>query len=246
MSQRQSYSDIMASSQGTRHGGQSGHSAWRAVSYSACSPVVMLATPEMDPHLAKYIDELYEQGRAHDAEEPDRLDRLRNLEPDTARLLAVLVRATGARRLLELGTSNGFSTLWLADAARSIDGRVVSVELDPARGAQALAHLSAVKLDALVELRTEDAAQTLKGSADAAWDMIFLDAERPAYVGYWPDLLRVLKAGGLLVVDNVLSHSDELRDFRQLVAEDPRVSEALAPTGAGALLIVKEAATVRS
>lgn len=200
----------------------------------------------MDPHLAKYIDELHEQGRAHDADKPDRLDRLRNLEPDTARLLAVLVRATGARRLLELGTSNGFSTLWLADAARSIDGRVVSVELDPARGAQALAHLSAVKLDALVELRTEDAAQTLKRSADAAWDMIFLDAERPAYVGYWPELLRVLKAGGLLVVDNVLSHADELRDFRQLVAEDPRVSEALAPTGAGALLIVKEAATVRS
>ena len=103
-----------------------------------------------------------------------------------------------------------------------------------------------MKLDALVELRTEDAAQTLKRSADAAWDMIFLDAERPAYVGYWPELLRVLKAGGLLVVDNVLSHADELRDFRQLVAEDPRVSEALAPTGAGALLIVKQAATVRS
>jgi len=194
----------------------------------------------MDQHLTQYIDDLYARGRAHDADQPDRLDRLRNLEPDTARLLAVLVRATGARRLLELGTSNGFSTLWLADAARSIDGRVVSVELDPVRGAQALAHLRAVRLDAFVELRTEDAAQTLKGSADAAWDMIFLDAERPAYVGYWPDLLRALKAGGLLVVDNVLSHADELRDFRELVAEDPRVSEALAPTGAGALLIVKE------
>jgi predicted O-methyltransferase YrrM len=220
MSQRQPYSDIMAAG---------------------------VASPwQMDLRLAQYIDELYEQGRAHDAEKPDRLDRLRNLEPDTARLLAVLVRATGARRLLEIGTSNGFSTLWLADAARSIDGRVVSVELDPARGAQALAHLSAVQLDALVELRTEDAAQTLKRSADAAWDMIFLDAERPAYVGYWPELLRVLKGGGLLVVDNVLSHAEELRDFRQLVAEDPRVSEALAPTGAGALLIVKEAATVRS
>jgi predicted O-methyltransferase YrrM len=200
----------------------------------------------MDPHLAKYIDELYEQGRAHDADKPDRLDRLRNLEPDTARLLAVLVRATGARRLLELGTSNGFSTLWLADAARSIDGHLVSVELDPVRSAQALAHLSAVQLDALVELRTEDAAQTLKGSADAAWDMIFLDAERPAYVGYWPDLLRVLKAGGLLVLDNAISHADELRDFRQLVVEDPMVSDALVPTGAGALLIVKEAASFSS
>jgi predicted O-methyltransferase YrrM len=195
--------------------------------------------------LAAYINDLYQRGQTHDADKPDRLDRLRNVEPDTARLLAVLVRATGARRLLEVGTSNGFSTLWLADAARSIDGRVVSVEIDPARTAQALAHLSAVQLHEVVELRTEDASQTLKRSADAVWDLIFLDAERRAYVGYWPDLVRVLKEGGLLVVDNALSHSDEVRDFRQLVDEDPRVSEALVPTGAGVLLIVKEAAPSR-
>jgi predicted O-methyltransferase YrrM len=199
----------------------------------------------MDEQLAAYINDLYQRGQAHDAEEPDRLDRLRNVEPDTARLLAMLVRATHARRLLEVGTSNGFSTLWLADAARSIGGRVVSVEIDPVRTAQALAHLSAVKLDEVVELRTEDAAQTLKRSADAVWDLIFLDAERPAYVDYWPDLVRVLKKGGLLVLDNVLSHSDEVHDFRQLVDKDPRVSEALVPIGAGALLIVKEAAPER-
>jgi predicted O-methyltransferase YrrM len=197
----------------------------------------------MDEQLATYINDLHQRGQAHDAEKSDRLDRLRNLEPDTARLLAVLVRATGARRLLELGTSNGFSTLWLADAARDVDGRVLSVEIDPDRTAEALAHLRAVKLDEVVELRTEDAAQTLKRSADAAWDLIFLDAERPAYVGYWPDLVRTLREGGLLVVDNVLSHSDELRDFRRLVDEDPRVSGALAATGAGALLIVRETAT---
>jgi predicted O-methyltransferase YrrM len=196
----------------------------------------------MDEQLTAYINDLYQRGQAHDAEEPDRLDRLRNVEPDTARLLALLVRATGARRLLEVGTSNGFSTLWLADAARSVDGRVVSVEIDPARTAQALSHLSAAKLDEVVELRTEDAVQTLKRSADAVWDLIFLDAERPAYVGYWPDLVRVLKEGGLLVVDNVLSHAEEVRDFRQLVDGDPRVSEALVPTGAGALLVVKEMA----
>ncbi len=196
----------------------------------------------MDELLAAYIDDLYQRGRAYDAKEPDRLDRLRNLEPDTARLLAVLVRATGARRLLELGTSNGFSTLWLADAARSIEGRVVSVDIDPARTAQALENLTAVKLDEVVELRSEDASRTLKDSAVAAWDLVFLDAERPAYVGYWPDLVRVLTPGGLLVVDNVISHSDQVRDFRQLVEKDPRVSEALVPTGAGALLIVKEAA----
>jgi predicted O-methyltransferase YrrM len=114
----------------------------------------------MNKQLAAYLTDLYEHGRAHDAGKADRLDRLRNVEPDTARLLGVLVRATAAKRILEIGTSNGFSTLWLADAATSVDGHVVSVELDSARSAEASTHLSETGLDGVVELRTEDAAHT--------------------------------------------------------------------------------------
>ena len=93
-------------------------------------------------------------------------------------------------------------------------------------------------LEELVDLRVEDAAVTLRESANQSWDMIFLDAERSAYPGYWPDLIRVLRPGGLLAVDNVLSHAEEVRDFRKLVRDDDRVTEAVVPTGAGALLVV--------
>jgi len=65
--------------------------------------------------------------------------------------------------------------------------------------------------------------------------MIFLDAERPAYAGYWPQLARVLRPGGLPAVDNVLSHADEVGDFCALIRADERVSEAVVPTGAGLL-----------
>jgi predicted O-methyltransferase YrrM len=92
----------------------------------------------------------------------------------------------------------------------------------------------------LVELRVEDAADTLAGAADASWQLVFLDSERPAYVAYWPELVRTLADGGLLVVDNVLSHADEVREFRALVAADARFLEALVPIGAGVLLIVKQ------
>jgi predicted O-methyltransferase YrrM len=194
----------------------------------------------MDDQLKAYLDELYRRGREHDAGQADRLGRLRNVEPDTAQLLALLVRALKARRILELGTSNGYSTLWLADAARSVDGRVLSVDLDGARTTQAARHLQHTQLHEYVELRTEDAALTLASAEAGSRDMIFLDAERPAYPAYWPDLMRVLRPGGLLVVDNAISHAEELRAFRGQVSEEPRAMEALVSTGAGALLVVSE------
>ncbi len=193
----------------------------------------------MDSQLATLLDGLYRSGREHDARQADRLDRLRNVEPDTARLLAVLIRALAPRRLLELGTSNGYSTLWLADAARAVGGALTSVEIDPARVAQARENLSTAGLQEHVELRRADAGAVLAADDDDAWEFIFLDAERPAYSGYWPDLVRVLAPGGLLAVDNVISHADQVAEFRALVSGDARVSEALAPTGAGLLLVVR-------
>lgn len=193
----------------------------------------------MDERLAELLSELHDHGVAHDAGRSDRLERLRNLEPDSAQLLSVLVRAASVRMLLELGTSNGYSTVWLADAVRATGGHLTSVELDPERSAEAAVNLERAGLRDRVELRVQDAAEALRDSADGHWDMIFLDAERPAYPGYWPDLRRTLRPGGLLAVDNVISHADQVTGFRALVDADPDVSQALAPTGAGMLLVVK-------
>lgn len=193
----------------------------------------------MDDTLLAVLDELHRYGTEHDAGKAERLQRLRNVEPDTAQVLAVLVRATGAQRLLEIGTSNGYSTLWLADAVRSVGGHLVSVDVNAARSALAARNLDRAGLRELVELRVEDAAVSLHKTSDEGWDMIFLDAERPAYAGYWQDLVRVLKPGGLLAVNNVLSHADQVNDFRSLIRSDERVSEAVVPTGAGLLLVVR-------
>jgi len=194
----------------------------------------------LDEQLGELLEELRRHGVEHDAAKPDRLDRLRNLEPDTAGLLAVLIRATGARRVLEIGTSNGYSTVWLADAVSATGGRLTSVEIEADRSAQADGNLTRAGLRDQVDLRVQDAAETLRQSTSGQWDMIFLDAERPAYPDYWPDLRRVLRPGGLLVVDNVISHADQVSDFRALVSETPGFTEAVVPTGAGALLIVRD------
>jgi predicted O-methyltransferase YrrM len=184
-----------------------------------------------------FLDELYAHGREHDAARADRLERLRNVEPETAELLGVLVRALGARRVLEIGTSNGYSTIWLADAVQATGGAVLSLEIEAERTGQARSNLTRAGVEA--ELRTQDAGEALRGFADQSWELIFLDAERPAYVGYWPDLLRVLVPRGLLVVDNALSHAKELVDFSELVYGAEGVTSTLLTVGAGVLLVVK-------
>jgi predicted O-methyltransferase YrrM len=196
----------------------------------------------MDRYLSSILGELHQHGVHHDAGKPDRLDRLRNLEPETAQMLSLLVRATLTRNLLELGTSNGYSTLWLADAVRATGGQLTSVEIDASRSVQAAQNLGRAGLIDFVELRVADAGEVLHESEEDAWDMIFLDAERPAYVEYWPELKRTLRPGGLLAVDNVLSHADEVAEFRSLVTASSTVTEALVPIGAGLLLVVRDPA----
>jgi predicted O-methyltransferase YrrM len=193
----------------------------------------------MDARLEALLDDLHREGVEHDAPLADRTRRRRNLEPDSARLLHLLAMAIGAGRVLELGASNGYSTIWLGAAVAANDGTMVSVDLDQGRLDDARENVARAGLDAVVELRLEDAGAALSASEPASWDMVFLDAERPDYPAYWSDLVRVLPPGGLLAVDNVISHADEVADLRTLVSADRRVTEALVPTGAGVLLVTR-------
>ena len=85
----------------------------------------------MDPSLLALLDEIWQAGDANDARETARPRRMLNITPDTGRLLWILARTTRATRILEVGTSNAYSTIWLADAARANGGRVVTLERDP-------------------------------------------------------------------------------------------------------------------
>jgi predicted O-methyltransferase YrrM len=152
----------------------------------------------------------------------------------------VLIRASGALRILELGTSNGYSTLWLADAAEATGGTLSSVDVDAARTDLAREHLQAAQLEDRVELRIEDARLTLARSHDSAWDFVFLDAERPAYTSYVPDLVRTLAPGGVLAVDNVRSHEHELVEFTALIEAEAVLTQTVLPVGAGLRVAVRD------
>jgi predicted O-methyltransferase YrrM len=177
------------------------------------------------------LSKLYDAGLAHDAAEPDRLRRLRNLEPDSAALLALVLRIAGARSVVEIGTSNGYSAIWLADALRDTGGRLTSVDVASWPGVSS--NLAAAGVSALVDLVLSDGGPFLTGLPSASVDLLFLDAERVEYVGWWPHPRRVLRPGGVLAIDNVLSHPDEVAEFLGLLAADDTFTGETVAIGKG-------------
>lgn len=193
----------------------------------------------MDATLDTLTAELEQFGKAHDAATPDFQRRMLNITRETGEFLDVLVRATSARRVLEIGTSNGYSTLWLAHAAAAIGGAVTTVELSEQKVLLAAANFERSGLDRFITQVYDDAGRVLRRCGDDAYDLIFLDSERPEYLAWWPDLRRALRGGGLLVVDNATSHPLELAPFVALLEADPELTTCLVPVGKGEFLAAK-------
>jgi predicted O-methyltransferase YrrM len=191
-----------------------------------------------DP-LQSLLAELEQFGKANDSFTSERARKMLNITRDTGEFLAVLVRATLARRILEIGTSDGYSTLWLADAARAIGGAVTTVEFSDYKVGLASKNFDRSVLTSYISLVHDDAGHVLERSSDSAFDFIFLDSERPEYPGWWPNLKRVLRPGGLLVVDNATSHPEEMAPFVALVEADASFTTSLVPVGNGEFMAVK-------
>jgi len=192
----------------------------------------------MDDTLLTLLDELARYGADNDARETERPRRMLNITPDTGRLLSIIVRATRATRILEVGTSNAYSTIWLADAARETGGRVTTLELLPAKVSLARENLRRAGLEDRVEIRQGQAADTLP-TLPGPFDLVFLDANRPEYLRYLELVLPKLVPGGLLVADNVVSHASELGAYLARVKSDPSLFSVTVPIGNGEEISLK-------
>jgi predicted O-methyltransferase YrrM len=193
----------------------------------------------MSDQLQSLMVELEQFGKENDSATAERSRHMLNITRDTGEFLGVLVRATGARRVLEIGTSNGYSTLWLADAARANGGQVTTIEHSEHKVGLAAKNFACSGLAGFIQLTHDDAGQVLGRTADGAFDFVFLDSERFEYVGWWPNLKRVLRSGGLLVVDNAASHVAEMAPFVAIVRADSGFTTSLVPVGNGEFLAYK-------
>ena len=183
--------------------------------------------------------ELERFGAANDAATNERPRLMLNITRDTGEFLSVMVRATVARRVLEIGTSNGYSTLWLGKAAREIGGSVTTVEFADYKVRLASSNFERSGLSPFINLVQDDAGRLLQKADASAYDLIFLDSERTQYPGWWFHLRRVLRSGGLLIVDNATSHVQQMAPFVALVEADSAFTTCLVPMGNGEFLAVK-------
>ena len=173
--------------------------------------------------------------------------------PETGALLSVLALASGARRVLEVGTAIGVSTLYIARALPP-GGTVVSFEIDAARQASARDYLSRAGVLDRVDLRLEDARTGLT-TLQAPFDMAFIDGVKSQYGAYFETLLPLLRSGGVLAVDNVLmsgtvaeGHGDgewspdqiqKARAFNERLLGDQQLVATVTPVGDGVLIAVR-------
>jgi len=186
----------------------------------------------MDERLRKLLLELEAHGRENDARVTERPRMMLNLEPASAQLLSILVRASGVTRAIEVGTSNAYSTIWLAWSLAPAGGRIVSIDRNPDKHALARENLQRADLLDRVELRTGDAAEIVRGLA-GPFDLVFLDADRRKFPEIMEILLPKLAPKALVIADNVLSHPEEIAEYLKLISSLPDFQHTTVPVGKG-------------
>jgi predicted O-methyltransferase YrrM len=163
--------------------------------------------------------ETYSQ--ANDAQETDRSRRMLNLERSTAELIQILVLSSGRKRILEIGTSNGYSAIWLGATLRGIPGaqRLTTVERDGLKVQQARLNIAKAGLSNSITVH-EGSATDVVTNLPGPFDCVFFDADRTSAPEQLRILLPKLERDALLLADNILSHPEEvagyLKEFEQL------------------------------
>ena len=186
----------------------------------------------MDQRLRELLQEIEEHGRENDARVTERPRKMLNLEPASAQLLSILVRASGVTRAVEIGTSNAYSTIWLAWSLAPAGGRIVSIDRNPDKHALARENLRRADLFDRVELRTGDASEIAR-QLTGPFDLVFLDADRRSFPEQIQILLPKLAQKVLVVADNVLSHPEEIAEYLKLVSGFADFQHTIVPVGKG-------------
>ena len=160
--------------------------------------------------------------------------RLRQIPPETGRFIALMAACSPPGSCLEIGTSAGYSTLWLSLACKATGRHITTIEVLEEKAALAKETFRLAGVEDIVDFVNTDAHPYLETCPEISF--CFLDAEKEEYEGYYDLIVNRLVPGGLLVADNVISHADFLREFTSRALSDDRVDAVVVPIGKVELL----------
>jgi len=171
-----------------------------------------------------------------------------NITPECGNFLNLLIKSCGYKNILELGTSNGYSGIWLGLAAKETKGSIITVEYHQCRIDQASPNFKYCALDDVINIRQGkalDIIETLKPSdysatEDRFIDFAFVDANKSEYLSYYTALDKIIKNGGMLAFDNVKSHAEKIADFLNDIEKNPSYQLSHLDFGGGLLLALKQ------
>ena len=191
--------------------------------------------------LDKRVRRIMARLEAEDADERARgvpaEQRARQVAPTTGRFLFALVAPQTDCEVLEIGGSRGYSALWLAAGVRYLGGRVLSIELDPAKAEAWRRNIADAGLEGWAEL-VEGDALGIVSALDDVFDVCFLDAEKDDYERLFQLARGKLEPGALVVADNVLSHAETLGAYSRARQDDPTLESVTVPLDRGLELSV--------
>ncbi len=166
------------------------------------------------------------------------------ISPDEGKLLQVLLRAIGAKRVLEVGTLGGYSAIWMARALPA-DGMLLSIDIDADHAAFATRFIARAGLESVITVRVGRALDVLPSLDGEQFDAIFLDADKEPLPTYLDWALRLVRPGGMIIADNALwggkvldatvddDATRAVREFNRRFAEDTRITGIVVPTHDG-------------
>jgi predicted O-methyltransferase YrrM len=192
----------------------------------------------------RVLDEIERFGLSHDPLQTDRQLKMLNLERSTAELIHLLLLSSARKRVLEIGTSNGFSAIVIGATLEVIDGAVplTTIERDPLKMSAARTNIAHANLSSIVHV-IQGSATAIVNELAGPFDCVFFDADRLSAREQLQILLPKLAPDVLLLADNVLSHPRELADYIEEVEQLPGFVSVTVPVGKGLHVAYRKNAT---
>lgn len=163
-----------------------------------------------------------------------------NISHQTAEFISMLIKISGVKNVLEIGTSNGYSTLWIADALKEsgCNGHLTTIEFYEKRQCIARENIEEAGLSDFVTFKQGKALDIIK-NLDFVPDMIFIDANKSEYIQYFDTFKDKLPKGAIILADNVVSHAAKVADFLDEINNDKRYQSQVLDLPAGLLMALK-------